>query len=202
MPRQPRPARFLRPAVSAAAAAAALLAACADKATAPDPAPTPPAEDGSATPGTFQLSITRNFSPWRSMRGAALFGEIATRTTRTGFGVALGSTTPNESGHTNVVLFSRDQRGAPGPGTYSLHDATSDAPAPADRFVLVVSTKEPGGQEWTCLGTSGNLTVSSAAGGRLKGSYDGSVSCVDGSERPQAFRGSFTGQYDAARGGN
>jgi hypothetical protein len=155
---------------------------------------------GSAAPGGFTLKISRGFASWRSMQGAALYGEVATATTAKGFGVALGSTERDADGYTNFVLFARDKGGTPAPGTYSVHDATSEAAAPADRFVVVISTTDPSGVKHTCLGTSGNFTVSSAGSGRLKGSYDVSVSCVDYAAQPQAFRGTATGTYDATAG--
>jgi hypothetical protein len=210
MPRLVPIARLATPALAALLTAS--LAACSaggDAVTAPG-TPTPGSggagdgggsgSGGSAAPGSFTLKISRGFASWRSMQGAALYGEVATATTAKGFGVALGSTGRDADGYTNFVLFARDKGGTPAPGTYSVHDATGETAAPADRFVVVISTTDPSGVKHTCLGTSGNFTISSAGSGRLKGSYDVSVSCVDYAAQPQAFRGTATGTYDATAG--
>jgi hypothetical protein len=212
MPRLVPIARLATPAL--AALFAALLAACSggDAVTAPGTPTTGSGggggpvdgggsgSSGSAAPGNFTLDISRGYSSWRSMRGAAQYGEVATATAAKGFGVALGSTERDADGYTNFVLFARDKGGTPAPGTYSVHDATGAAAAPADRFIVVISTTAPNGVKHTCLGTSGNFTIASAGSGRLKGSYDVSVSCVDHAAQPQAFRGTATGSYDATAG--
>jgi len=188
--RSPRPtARRSALACLAPAALAALLAACGgggDKVAGPRPG-----ASGSYS-GTVAGAITR------SVTGVAFYGQ-GVQDGESVFALGMGSIKADSS-FKDAVLIAREKAGVPAPGTYTLHDAGSDAAQRPEEFGLVAMLDGANAEGLLCFGTEGTLTVQSASGGRVKGTYAAKASCLDTSSMGEVAV-SLAGTFDAVENG-
>jgi hypothetical protein len=184
---------------AAAALAAVLLAACggSDKTTGPNPGGNTAQKYGTSTT-TSAGGVTT------SVQGVALYGRLAEQAGEGGFQIALGSFA-TEGTFDNVVVIGRENSATPAAGTYALHDATGlgedeedEDEAPADAFQLI-AVLQSAGRDLLCAAKSGTLTVQSVGGGRMRGNYQATVTCVDMTNQ-QSTQTSLSGTFEAVDG--
>jgi hypothetical protein len=171
-------------------ALAALLAACGGDTIAGVDVP-------SAQLGSFDGNASGAVS--LGIKGVALYGQLSAQAGQAGFQLAMGSLAA-DSTFANMVVLSREKRDVPGAGTYAIYDLEGDDAPPADAFSLVSVLQRTGSQQTVCVARSGTLTVSSAGGGRVKGSYTAQASCVATADPGRAAAATLSGSFEAVEG--
>ncbi len=184
--RQPARTPVLRRAARLAAlSVASLLAACGDGPN--DPRLRPPSTLGASR-------ITSSGAATVSDTGIAFYGDVDDEDD-VGFTLAMASLA-SDSSFENLVMISRRQPGAPGRGTYALHDPLSDEAPPADAVGLAAVLATGGAQPRICVATSGSMTVASASAGRIGGHYRARATC-SGPDDVAAGEADISGTFDA-----
>jgi hypothetical protein len=115
------------------------------------------------------------------------------------FALGMGSVKPDNS-FGDAVLITREQAGVPAPGTYTLHDNESEADQRPDEFGLIATLSVANAEGLLCFGTGGTLTVQAAGGGRVRGTYTATASCLDTSDMDEVPV-TLTGTFDAVENG-
>ena len=182
-----RPSTRLR-AVICTAAATALLAACRNDATSPPP-PRPDDYGTSTLTSAGAVSVQRQ-------GGIAVYADGGVYGRDAGF--ALVTATSVKDTAANMVAISRARSGVPSVGTYAFHDATTQYDASSDAFELfAVLAGDRGNRVVACGAAEGTVTVSSTAGGRLKGSYRARADCIDVVTGVQTGPTTISGTFEA-----
>jgi hypothetical protein len=171
----------------APAALVALLAACGggdDKSTGP------------RTSGSFSGNVTGGVT--RSINGVAFYSQGA-QGGASAFALGMGSVKADNS-FRDAVLITREQAGVPAPGTYALHDNESEADQRPQDFGLMATLDVANADGLLCFGTGGTLTVESTGGGRVRGRYNATASCLDTAAMDEVPI-TLTGTFDAVEDG-
>lgn len=175
-----------------AVAATILLAACGgDKVAGPG-------SGGARDAGSFTGAIAGDLA--RPITGVAYYQLVSgSEPGERGFAVGMGSLR-SDSSFKDMIVAVRGRRELPAPGTYTLYNFDGEGEIADDQFAIVGIMDMPGGGGMFCAGTVGTLTVQSASGGHVKGSYNTQASCLDpaDAEHPRAV--TLSGAFDAIEG--
>jgi hypothetical protein len=160
--------------------------------------------DGPTSPGRAALgafSGTASGGLTKSIEGIAFYGQSGSgQTGETAFQIGMGSL-KGDSTFDDVVVISRARRDLPAAGTYTLHDVDGDGEPGADDFMLIAALSTTRAHDVLCTGTVGTVTITGVGGGRVKGRYATTASCIDLSDlSADPMTATLAGTFDAVEG--